>query len=48
MKKRTALFLALLASAGFFLFVFFRTLCFAPAGVSVHPDRRTAAAVVAP
>ena len=43
MKKRTALFLALLASAGFFLFVFFRTLCFAPAGVSVHPDRRTAA-----
>ena len=42
MKKRTALFLALLASAGFFLFVFFRTLCFAPAGVSVHPDRRTA------
>ena len=30
-------------TAGFFLFVFFRTLCFAPAGVSVHPDRRTAA-----
>ena len=43
MKKRTALFLALLASAGFFLFVSFRTLCFAPAGVSVHPVRRTAA-----
>ena len=43
MKKRTALFLALLASAGFFLFVSFRTLCFAPTGVSVHPARRTAA-----
>ena len=43
MKKRTALFLALLASAGFFLFLAFRTISFAPAGVSVHPVRRTAA-----
>ena len=43
MKKRTALFLALLASAGFFLFLAFRTISFAPAGVSVYPDRRTAA-----
>ncbi len=43
MKKRTALFLALLASAGFFLFLFFQTVWFAPAGVSVHPVRRTAA-----
>ena len=43
MKKRTALFLALLASAVFFLFLFLQTLFFAPPGVSVHPDRRTAA-----
>lgn len=43
MKKRSALFLALLAAAGFFLFLFFQTLCFAPPGVSVHPLRRTTA-----
>ena len=43
MKKRNALFLALLASAGFFLFLDFRPISFAPAGVSVYPDRRTAA-----
>ena len=43
MNKRTALFLALLASAGFLLFLFSRTVYFAPLGVSVYPDRRTAA-----
>ena len=43
MKKRSSLFLALLASAGFLLFLFFQTVWFAPSGVSVHPQRRTAA-----
>ena len=43
MKKRSSLFLALLASAGFLLFLFFQTVWFAPTGVSVHPQRRTAA-----
>ena len=42
MKKQTALFLALLASAGFLLFLFLQTVFFAPPGVSVHPARRTA------
>ena len=42
MKKQTALFLALLASAGFFLFLFLQTVFFAPPGISVHPARRTA------
>ena len=43
MKKQTALFLALLASAGFFLFLFLQTVFFAPPGITVHPARRTAA-----
>ena len=43
MKKQTALFLALLASAGFFLFLLLQTVFFAPPGITVHPARRTAA-----
>ena len=43
MKKRTALFLALLASAVFILFLFLQTLFFALPGVTVHPIHRTVA-----
>ena len=43
MKKQTALFLALLASAGFFLFLLLQTVFFAPPGITVHPARRTVA-----
>ena len=43
MKKQTALFLALLASAGFFLFLFLQTVFFAPPGITVYPARRTVA-----
>ncbi|MBQ9662403.1 MAG: helix-hairpin-helix domain-containing protein [Oscillospiraceae bacterium] len=42
MKKRTALLLGLSATAAFLLFLFVRTLTFAPAGVTVHPEHRTA------
>lgn len=37
MKKRTVLLLALLASAGFLLFLFVQAATFAPVGVSIRP-----------
>ena len=42
MKKQTALLLGLSATAAFLLFLLFRTLTFAPPGITVHPDHRTA------
>ena len=42
MKKRTALLLSLSATAAFLLFLLGQALFFAPAGVSVRPDRTAA------
>lgn len=41
MKNRTALLLGLSATLAFLLFLLFRFIAFAPAGITVHPDRHT-------
>lgn len=44
MKRTSTLWLCLALTVGFFLFLFFQAVCFAPAGVSVHPLHRAVVA----